>query len=169
MSGILSDRRVLAMSTTCIPSTSKQETTLELTSMTHGLQPFVIAHTNEDLIQLWLHGKSLNTCDGYKRDIQYSLTFINNKLLSTVTLNDVQAFANRLIEHSYAPSTQRRRLTAVKSLLTYGYDLEVLGRNVGQRIQLPKVKVTIAERILSESQVLSLLSHTTKLPDHALL
>lgn len=133
------------------------------------MQPFVIAETNEDLIALWLHGKSPNTCDGYRRDIRLFLNSINQKPLQAVTLNDVQAFAQQLAARNYAAETQRRRLIALKSLLTYGYEMEILARNLGKWIKLPKVKVTIAERILSEAQVLTILAHTDKPRDYALL
>lgn len=133
------------------------------------MQPFVIAETNEDLIALWLHGKSPNTCDGYRRDIRLFLNSINQKPLQSVTLNDVQAFAQQLAARGYASETQRRRLIALKSLLTYGYEMEILARNLGKWIKLPKVKVTIAERILSEAQIMTILAHPNKPRDSALL
>ena len=132
------------------------------------ITPFAIAETTEDLIELWLHGKSPNTCDAYRRDIRHFLAFINNKPLIALTLNDLQAYATALITQAYAPETQRRRLIAVKSLLTYGNVMEILPRNVGRPIKLPKIKLTIAERILSENQVLSLLKHTKNQRDHAI-
>lgn len=133
------------------------------------LQPMVVVQNNQDLIELWLHGKSKNTCDGYRRDIKYFLAFVEHKSLQTLTLNDVQAFANALIAQGYAPTSQRRRLCAIKSLITFGHDLGVFTRNVGKPVKLPKTKLTIAERILSEQQVLSILSHTPKARDYALL
>ena len=136
--------------------------------LTVAPQPFVKAQTNEDLIALWLHGKSPNTCDSYRRDIQYFLLSVENKLLSHITLNDIQAFATKLAEQGYASATQRRRLNAVKSLLSYGHEMAILAYNVGKPIKPPKVKLTIAERILSEAQVLTILSHITKARDYAL-
>lgn len=133
------------------------------------LQPLAIAKTNEELIELWLHGKSKNTCAGYRRDVAQFLAFIENKSLQLVTLNDMQAYADGIARQGYVPSSQRRKLCAVKSLLTYGHDLGVLTRNVGKTIKPPKEKNTIAERILSEQQVLNILSHTSKARDYALL
>jgi integrase/recombinase XerD len=158
------------MTAICIPHPVVQAVTPRITpTPPPQTQPFAIAETNEDLIELWLYGKSSNTCDGYRRDIRLFLNFIQNKPLQAVTLNDVQAFAHQLAARNYASETQRRRLVALKSLLTYGYDMEVLPRNVGKWIKLPKVKVTIAERILSEQQVMTILSLTVKQRDHALL
>ena len=133
------------------------------------LQPLAIATTNQELIDLWLHGKSKNTCAGYRRDIGQFLAFIENKSLQRVTLNDMQAYADAIALQGYAPSSQRRKLCAIKSLLTYGHDLGILTRNVGKTIKPPKEKNTIAERILSEQQVLDILAHTPKARDYALL
>jgi integrase/recombinase XerD len=132
-------------------------------------QPLAIAHTTEDLIELWLHDKSSNTQDNYRRDLRYFLEFINHKSLHLVMLNDLQAYADFLIEKGYASETQRRRLVAIKSLLTFGHDLDILSRNVGRTLKLPKIKITIAERILTEAQVFAILDHTKTERDYALL
>lgn len=132
-------------------------------------QPLAIAHTNQDLIDLWLHDKSPNTQDNYKRDLRYFLEFIDQKSLHLVTLNDLQAYADALIKKGYAPETRRRHLVAIKSLLTFGHDLDILSRNVGRTLKLPKVKITIAERILTEAQVFTILNHTKTERDYALL
>jgi integrase/recombinase XerD len=142
---------------------------LTLATLEANSQALVIAETNQDLIELWLHGKSANTCIGYRNDLQQFLAFVAHKPLNLVTLNDLQAFANALTAQGYAPATQRRRLCAVRSLLAYGHDLGILPYNLAKAIKLPKVKLTIAERILSESQVLQILSHTKSVRDYALL
>jgi integrase/recombinase XerD len=132
-------------------------------------QPLAIAHTTQDLIDLWLHDKSPNTQDNYRRDLRYFLEFIDHKSLHLVTLNDLQAYADALIQKGYASETRRRRLVAVKSLLTFGHDLDILARNVGRTLKLPRVKITLAERILTEEQVLTILEHTKTARDYALL
>lgn len=132
-------------------------------------QPMAIAHTTEELIELWLHDKSPNTQDNYRRDLRYFLEFINHKSLHLVMLNDLQAYADFLIEKGYASETRRRRLVSIKSLLTFGHDLDILSRNVGRTLKLPKVKLTIAERILTKAQVFAILDNTKTERDYALL
>lgn len=158
------------MAALCSPNLRVQtiptETFLPSIIMPH---PGVDAKTNDELITLWLHGKSPNTCDSYRRDIEYFSRFVENKPLAKVTLNEVQAFAASLAKQGYASATQQRRINAVKSLLTYGHHLGVLPYNVGKAVKPPKVKITIAERILSEAQVLTILSHITKARDYVLL
>lgn len=132
-------------------------------------QPRIEITDDEHLIALWLHGKSPHSCAAYRQDLSQFLTFIDHKPLSAVQLEDLQAFATALKAHGYATATQQRRLNAIKSLLAYGYDLGRLDRNVGQRLKPPKPKRTLAERILSEAQVLALIAATTTARDHALL
>ena len=76
---------------------------------------------------------------------------VTAKPLRTVTVRDVQAFGVAL-EH-LAPATACRRLSAVKSLIAMAHRLGYLAFDVGAPIQLPAIKDTLAERILSEEDV----------------
>jgi site-specific recombinase XerD len=125
--------------------------------------------SDEQLVELWLHDKSKNTQDAYRRDLAMFFNIIGRKALRLVTLNDLQVFANALVQREYAVSTQQRRLNSLKSLLNFGYKLRVLPANVGQLLKPPRAKDTLAQRILSEGQVLDLLNATATLQEHALL
>ncbi len=114
--------------------------------------------TNEQLINLWLHGKSPCSQKAYRRDLGYFLAFVSNKPLNLVTLNDVQGFADALEDKGYAAATVSRRLSAVKSVLSFGHKIGVLPVNSGLPIVLPKVEDNLVERILSESQVLNMIA-----------
>ena len=52
-----------------------------------------------------------------------------------------------------AASTRARKLSAVKSLLSFGHKLGYLTYNVGAAVSPPKTKDTLAERILPEAAV----------------
>jgi hypothetical protein len=39
------------------------------TAATFAVSPFAQVESNEQLVKLWLHGKSADTCDAYCRDI----------------------------------------------------------------------------------------------------
>lgn len=123
-----------------------------------------IAHVSGDaeLIDLWLHGKSPNTQEAYRRDIAYFLAFIDGKPLQNVTLNDIQSFDTALRQKGYSDGTVKRRMNAVKSLLKYGSQLGVLAVNAALPFKVPKGKEMLSERILTESQVQSML-HLEKL------
>ena len=72
------------------------------------------------------------------------------------TLDDLQAYQNSLAH--LATASQARRLSAVKSLLSFGHKTGYLALNVGAAVFLPKVKQTLAERIMSEDNVLHMIA-----------
>lgn len=124
---------------------------------------------NDELIELWLHGKSPHSQRAYRRDVGYFLAFIEMKPLPLVVLNDVQAFASAIEAQGYSSNTLLRRLSAVKSLLSYGHRIGVLPVNVGAPLTAPKGKETLGERILTESQVLTMIALTPSVRDRILI
>jgi integrase/recombinase XerD len=72
------------------------------------------------------------------------------KPLAVVTLGDLQAFADSL---TVKPSSRGRTLAAVKSLLAFGQRTGYLALNVGAALKLPAGKKTLAERLLTETDV----------------
>lgn len=109
--------------------------------------------SDQQLIDLWLHGKAANTQEAYRRDIDYFIAFLDGKNFQTVTLNDLQAYDVVLREKGYADGTVKRRLNAVKSLLKYGHDLGALAVNASKPLKVRKGNDRLSERILTESQV----------------
>ena len=80
--------------------------------------------------------------------------------LRQVALNEVQAFEDFLEERGLSPSSRARRLAAIKSLLSFGQKIGYLDFNVGSSVKLPKAKSTLAQRILSELEVMTLVALT---------
>ena len=107
------------------------------------------------LVSLWLHGRSPHTQRAYRADVDRFLAFVARPL-PAVTLGDLQAFADSL--EDLAPSSRARTLAAIKSLLAFGQRTGYLPLNVGAALKLPTAKNTLAERILSETQVHRLLA-----------
>lgn len=107
---------------------------------------------DERVIQMWIHGRSAHTQDAYTRDIQRFLQFVDGKPLSSVTLQDLQAFADALAQENLAPATRHRRLSAVKSLLAFAHRIGYLPFDVGRPLRLPPRKNTLPERILTENE-----------------
>ena len=95
-----------------------------------------------------------HTQRAYRRDVDPSADFVV-KPLRTVTLGDVQAFADSLAR--LAPASRVRTLAAVKSLLSFGQRVGYLPLNVGVALRPPKVKNTLAERLLAEGATQRLL------------
>ena len=110
------------------------------------------ADDDEHLVRLWLHGKSENTRDAYERDVRAFVDFADAPLQRLV-LGHLQSWADHLEGAGLAASTRSRKLSAVKSLLSFGHKVGYLIYNVGAAVGLPKQKDTLAERILPEAAV----------------
>src|SRR5690606_26698502 len=110
--------------------------------------------------------KSEHTQAAYASDVQRLLAAVGIPL-AQLTLKDLQAFSDTLSDLS--PASRKRVLSSVKSLLTFGQKLGYLQWNVGAALKAPKAKNTLAERILTESEVHSMIALTTKQRDRLLL
>lgn len=113
------------------------------------------AESDEQLLQLWLHGRSKHTIKGYTNDITFFREKVNNALRS-ITLQNLQDYADTLIERHYAPQTIKRMLCAVKSLFSFGHRIGYLTFDTGKPLRIPTPKETISERILSQEEVFSM-------------
>nr|WP_155824140.1 tyrosine-type recombinase/integrase [Gloeocapsa sp. PCC 7428] len=117
---------------------------------------------------MWLHGKSPHTQSSYRLAATRFLEFVS-KPLHLVTLAEVQGFATHLAESNLSANTQRTTLSAVKSLLKFGNQIEVLSANVGASVSPPKAKDTLTERILTELEVQAMIALETKERNRAML
>lgn len=122
--------------------------------------------SDDHLISLWLHGRSAGTQRAYAADVMAFRDYVQTPLRS-VKLGDLQAFQDSLADLSTA--SQARKLSAVKSLLSFGQKTGYLVLNVGAPVRLPKIKQTLAERILDEDAVLHMLALERNLRNKALL
>lgn len=116
-----------------------------------------ISPLDNQLIQLWVHGRSRHTRRYYQADAQKFLSFVD-KPLAQVALSDVQDFADDLERSGLAPSSRGRTISSVKSLLAFGNRIGMLPINVGAPLKAPTAKNTLAERILSEAEVQNLIA-----------
>jgi len=114
------------------------------------LAPVAQVDGDAHLLELWLHGRSSHTQRAYRTDADSFIAFVS-KPLRTVTLGDVQAWMDTL-EH-LAPGSRARKISSVKSLFGFGHRLAYLPFDVGRVVKRPKLKDTLAERILSEGDV----------------
>jgi len=133
-----------------------------------SVMPAAIEHATHDaeLVRLWLHGRGVNTRDAYARDVARLFVAVPKELRS-MTLGDLQTFADSLAD--LAPSSQKRILSAAKSLFTFAQKLGYVQFNVGAAVIIPKPKNTIAERILSERQVMRMIELETDHRNQTLL
>ncbi len=114
------------------------------------------ADTDNQLIELWLHGRPKHTQRAYRREIGKFLDATNLPLRS-IRLIDIQNYTDD-IPSCLKPSSVRRALTAVKSLFAFGFRLGYLNFDVGRAMRLPTLRDELADRILSEVDVLRIIS-----------
>ncbi len=126
------------------------------------------ADTDERLIELWLARKAPSTRRKYAEDLSKFLDFTKHKPLAGITLSDLHDFAD-FISVLMAPSSQGRVLATVKSLLSFANKVGYLPFNVGAAVELPKVKDTLSERILTEAEVHKMINAPKNARDRALL
>ena len=124
------------------------------------------ATSDEQLISLWLHGRPETTTRAYAADVENFRAFVP-KPLRRVTIGDLQEFSDGL-EH-LSNASRARRLSAVKSLLSFGHRIGYLAFDVGRPLRLPKPHNDIAQRILSEEEVLAMITCESNPRNKALL
>lgn len=145
------------------------------------------------LTALWLHGKSPKSQKSYERDIREFASFLSNQSskqvrlndvdLRTVMLNDVQAFQDYLEDRKpeprpnakvaptghLSPAAVKRKLASVKSLLRFGCEVGYLRFNAAVPVKLPKPKNTVAERYLTELEIMTMIALTKNKRDRLIL
>jgi integrase/recombinase XerD len=122
--------------------------------------------TDGRLAEIWLHGRSVHTQRAYLADVDRFRAFLN-KPLASVTLGDLQAFANSL--QDLAPASRYRALSAVKSLLAFGHRTGYLQFDAGRLLRLPVVRNGLSQRILPEAEVHRLLALESNRRNRAIL
>jgi len=124
------------------------------------------ADGDEKAIALWLHGKATNSQRAYRLDIDRFRDVVRRPL-PAVTLEELQRFTGSLSELSSA--TQKRILSAVKSLLTFCLKIGYCQFNVGAALTIRKPKNTLAERILAHEDVMRIIELESQSRNHAIL
>ena len=125
------------------------------------------AETDTELVYVWLGDKSRTTITSYSSIVTGFFDFID-KPLAQVQIEDLQLWHRRL-QLTDKPSTVANKIRAIKSLFSYGVKVGYLEVNIGSFIKCPRVKEKLAERILSESDCLKLISAAKTERNRALL
>ena len=110
------------------------------------------AHNDEQVVALWLHGRSPHTQKAYSADIVRFFNYVNKPLRHT-TLGDLQNFADSLSEENLKPASQNRFLAAVKSLITFAHKIGYLKFDISKPLRISKYRDELSERIMTEAEV----------------
>lgn len=121
------------------------------------LRPYIPPQATNDtqLVDLWLRGKSEKTVRDYRADIGQFFEWVKVPV-QQVTLQHIYDFLDSI--SSLAVRTQNRKLSAIKSLLSFAHKAGYTIFNVGAAVNLHKVKNDLAERILSEADMQRILA-----------
>lgn len=118
------------------------------------------------LVELWLcASQSVHTRRAYERDASSLLSYVNRPLRA-VTLADLQGWCMSL---TGSDSSKARRIAAIKSMLAFARSTGYLPHDVGSVLKAPRVRNRLAERILTEEQIIQIVSAATSPRDAAML
>lgn len=149
----ISDCKELGMISSVI--LHSHESSNEVTADNNAVNHFPKQADNDDqLIELWLHGRPATTERAYRTDVAKLIGFVN-KPLPSVTLGDLQSFVDSL---DMKPTSIRRTVNSVKSLFAFGYKLGYLRFDVGRALRVQATRDELAQRILSEDEVQRILA-----------
>jgi integrase/recombinase XerD len=127
----------------------------------------VQAESERQLVTMWVaRSESPNTRANYERQASRFLAHVA-KPLDLVTVGDVQGFLAGL--EGKAPATRANAAAVLKSLLTFAHELGFISFNPGKVVKAPKVKNTLAERIMSEPDALRMIALEPSPRNRALL
>ena len=113
------------------------------------------ADNDAQVIAMWLNGRPATTQRAYAYEVQ-GLVATVGKPLAQITLGELQGYFPTL--ENLATSSRARAINAVKSLFSFAQRIGYLTFNLAAAVQGPKIKNTLAERILPEAQVHRLLA-----------
>jgi site-specific recombinase XerD len=115
----------------------------------------VQATSDTGMVTLWLNNyRSPHTRRRYAADAASFFAFID-KPLGLVTVRDVQAFGER--SRGLSSATVAARLTGVKSLIAFAHRVGYIPFDAAAPVQLPAIKDSLAERIITEFDMQRLL------------
>jgi len=111
----------------------------------------------EQIISLWLHGKSKNTSALYRR-VSSMLFAASTKPIQWLSLQDFQSFADSLEERGLAISSRRTYISVIKSLMSFSHRAGLIPVNASVALSTPKSKDALSQKILTESDILILIA-----------
>lgn len=97
-------------------------------------------------------GLSYNTIDGYKKDLHQFVQYAKEKGLkwSTLTEQDIDAWLASMAAQGLTGKTRNRRLSAVRTLLSWAYHKGILSNNAARFCQSAKIRETLPQAMSVE-------------------
>jgi len=115
------------------------------------------ADTTDELVGLWLAGRTAHTRRAYEADLAWWAAELGEALdVRVLRVRDVSAVLE--VERDAAPATIARRLASLRSLLGYAHRLGFVPWDVGAAVRTVRADPKLADRILEPEQVAALVA-----------
>lgn len=124
------------------------------------------AKSDKDFLELWLAQYHGHTRRKYASIANAFIQFVAKPLRKT-SVSDLHSFL--LLYQRHKVSTQRTYTMVLKSMFAYAQRIQYLRANVAMAIRPPKAPNTLAQRLLTEPEVLALIKATKKIRDRLIL
>ena len=121
--------------------------------------------TDSRLIEMWLHGRTENTGQQYRRIVARFFAQVA-KPLQTVNLSDLQAWADTL---TGTPHTRKAHIDTVRSLFSFALKTGYIRLNPAAALQSVKTPDKVKGKVLAEREVIALVNAADNDRDLALL
>jgi site-specific recombinase XerD len=121
------------------------------------------------MLPMWLHGRPESTRYIYEPVIKEFRRSVEQKPISQITLEDLQLFYDECLEQRQKIRTTKRKLSTVKSLLSFCHRCGMIPFNVGAALRLPKVPEDLAQKILTPEQIHRMIDHEDSTRNQVLL
>jgi len=108
------------------------------------------AKSDQHLVELWLSGRPASTVKVYRPVAESLLEFLAPDCLQMATVADLVRWAESL---EGKPNTLSRKVSTVKSLLSYAHKTGYTVFNVGAALLRPKTPNMLHERIVDETTI----------------
>ena len=105
------------------------------------------------VISLWLGRRPANTRDAYERDWRQFHTWAGHPALGSITLDMLHAYGDHMATTGLAVRSRNRKLSSIKSLLSFAHNIGYVQYNVGAAVKSEGVKDEFGRKDLSEQQV----------------
>jgi integrase/recombinase XerD len=126
--------------------------------------------TDARLIELFLNrGVAANTVSAYHQDIAVFMvwrneTYVYDKSLAKITFRSATDFVQH-VRNTSSEATAARRVTTMRNLYKFGIAIGYLRWNPFSAIKTPSVRNKLADRILTEDQVVAVLDAAGRVRD----
>jgi integrase/recombinase XerD len=126
------------------------------------------ADTDEQLISLWLHGRSKHTQRAYEKDVKDFLKYEGINLRS-ITLGHLQQYSDKLFKKNLSNESIRRKLASIKSIFAFAHRIGYIQFDVGRPLHIPSSKNNLAQRILTEEEIQKIISSIENLRNRLII